>query len=321
MTRPSDDTVVQEDIAQGFGPNNGGDFTIRSQDEVDFHIHSIILRHASPVFDELLSSGSGDPVVILTEDAQTIRLMLVFVYFSQEQPVIKDHPSLENALEIARKYELASMTASLRSLFWLENSPMHMRNDPVGSYELACIFGFEDIQKACYQHCIRKIDLGDNRTITEIIPRCRHPRYVLPLIARLAKRRAIITETLHAIHVFPMNLLATKWDTTHMIRDTLASCLMCQKCFAIYEETAFSTVSWQIFWADRACRELSRRPMDECAHVFETSFLCKPYDEEEDVTVFCNDCFTHIHLKNHKTWENWAQIVRETLEHKLGNSL
>ncbi|KAG9119506.1 G2/mitotic-specific cyclin [Ceratobasidium sp. 392] len=310
-----------EDIAQGFGPNDGGDFTIRSQDGVDFHIHSVILRYASPVFDELMSSGSGEPLVTLTEEARTIRLMLVFVYFSHEQPVITDISSLEKALEVARKYELASMTASLRSLFWLENSPMHMRNDPVGSYELACIFGFEDIQKACYQHCIRRLDLSDNRIITEILPFCRHPRYVLPLVARLAKRRAVITETLHAIHTFPMNLVAPEWDTTHIIRETLASRLICGRCIEAYDDSTFSAVSWQIYWAHRASQVLLKRPMGECDHVFEVGFLCKPYDEEEDVTVICDDCFTHIHLKNHKTWENWAQIVRETLEKRLGNSL
>ncbi|KAG9119497.1 G2/mitotic-specific cyclin, partial [Ceratobasidium sp. 392] len=310
-----------EDIAQGFGPNDGGDFTIRSQDGVDFHIHSVILRYASSVFDELISSGSGEPLVTLTEEARTIRLMLVFVYFSHEQPVITDISCLEKALEVARKYELASMTASLRSLFWLENSPMHMRNDPVGSYELACIFSFEDIQKACYQHCIRRLDLSDSRTITEILPFCRHPRYVLPLIARLAKRRVVVTETLHAIHTFPMNLVAPEWDTTHIIRETLASRLICGKCIEAYDDSTFSAVSWQIYWAHRACQVLLKRPMGECDHVFEVGFLCKPYDEEEDVTVICDDCFTHIHLKNHKTWENWAQIVRETLEKRLGNSL
>ncbi|KAG8728027.1 hypothetical protein FRC12_022091 [Ceratobasidium sp. 428] len=313
--------MTQKDIAQGFGPNDGGDFTFRSQDGIDFRIHSVVLRYASSVFDELLSSGSGEPIVALTEDAQTIRVMLEFVYFSRKPPIMKDHSSLETALEVARKYELDAMTASLRSLFWLENSPMHMRNDPIGSYELACMFGFEDIQKACYQHCIRKIDLSDSHTVTEIIPLCRHPRYALPLIAKLAQRRAIITETLHAIQHFPMNLVSYQWDKTHIIRDTLASRLMCDKCLVPYNETTYSAVSWQIFWADRACRTLLKRPMNECDHVFEVGFLCKPYDEEEDVTVICDDCFTHIHLKNHKTWENWAQIVRETLEKKLGSCL
>ncbi|KAG8756479.1 hypothetical protein FRC12_010549 [Ceratobasidium sp. 428] len=126
MTQPSDKTVAQKDIAQGFGPNDGGDFTFCSQDGIDFRIYSVILRYAFSVFEELLSSGSGEPIVALTEDAQTIRVIILeFVYFSRKPPIMKKHSSLETALEVAREYKLDAMTASLRSLFWLENSPMH----------------------------------------------------------------------------------------------------------------------------------------------------------------------------------------------------
>ncbi|QRV82025.1 The BTB (BR-C, ttk and bab)/POZ (Pox virus and Zinc finger) domain [Ceratobasidium sp. AG-Ba] len=321
FSQRSDITVEQEDIALGFGPNDGGDFTLRSHDGVNFHIHSPILRQSSPFFDGLVSFGSGEPIVTLTEDARTIRLMLGFIYFAKELPTIEDYVTLENSLEIARKYEITAMTSLLRSMFWTENSPVHMRKNPIAAYEVACVFGFEDVEKACYQHCIRTINLNDNRTITDILPLCRHPRYILPLIAKLAKRRAIITETLHAIYAFPMNLVSSQWDATHIIRETLASRLVCEACLKSYTDTVHSTVSWQMFWVDRAYQVLVRRPMDECAHVFEVGFLCKPYDEDEDVTVFCEDCFTHIQLKNHKTWENWAQIVRETLETKLGDCM
>jgi hypothetical protein len=241
--------------------------------------------------------------------------------FSHEKPVVEDYSCLERDLEVARKYEFGAMTSSLRSLFWLENSPLHMRNNPVAAYETAGVFGFEDVQKACYQHCIQKLDLSDNRLVTDILPLCRHPRFVLPLITRLARRRAIIAEVLSAIQRFPMNLVASEWDATHIIRETLAARLICEACRGPYNDSSFGTVSWQSFWAYRASQVLLRKPIGECGYVFEVGFLCKPYDEEEDVTVFCEDCFTQIQLKYHKTWENWAQIVRETLEGKLGDEL
>lgn len=303
-------------ITQGFGSDDGGDFTLRSQDSVDFIVHSIILSLASPVFKDLMSMGTGERLVSLSEDARTIRLMLDCLY-SQKVSPINNYDRLVQALEVARKYELDSMSSSLRSLFWQENSPLHMRHDPLAAYEIASAFELEDVAKASYRHCIKKIDLSDIELISKIIPACRYPRYVLPLIARLARRRTIIAQLLSDIHEFPMNLLANEWGTTHMIRDVMLSYLLCEACQGPYSEVAFGPVSWQSYWAHQAAGTLLRAPVSECGHVFKVGFLCRPYEQDEDTTMFCEKCFSQIQLKHHRTWEDWAQIVKLTLKQRL----
>lgn len=260
--------------------------------------------------------GTGERMVNLSEDARTIRLMLDFLY-SQKTSPFKDYDYLVKALEVAQKYELEFMTHSIRSLFWQENSPFHMRHDPLAVYEIACAFEFEDVANACYRHCIRKIDLNDPHLVSKTLPSCRYPRYVLPLIARLARRRTVIAQFLSDIHEFPMNLLANEWDTTHILRDQLLLHLVCDPCQGPYSDVAFGAVSWQSFWAHQAAEALSRETVDECGQIFKIGSLCKPYEQDEDTMMCCQACFDKIQMKHHKTWEDWAQIVRETLMKRL----
>jgi hypothetical protein len=254
-----------------------------------------------------MSVGSGERVVELTEDAQTIRLMLMFLYH-QHKPGVESFDLAVKGFEVARKYDIEAMTEWLKSLFQLETSSMYMRNHPLEVYDVASLFGFTDIVDACYDDCIRKLDLDDEEQMTRFIASRRNPRSALTLVSTLAKRRAIITRTLFTSHSYPLNLLATQWDRTHLSDKMLAEKLICDDCRSTYSDIFHSSVSWQTFWAHQAQEVLFREPMGSCERVFKIGFLCKPYDHENTET-FCEKCFQQLQLRNHALWEDWASMV------------
>lgn len=263
-----------------------------------------------------MSVGSGERIVTLTEGARTIRLMLTFLYH-QQMPKINDFEVLANVLEIAQKYEIESMTSWLRSLFWLENSPIRMRKRPLEVFEIASVYEFNDVVNACFKHCIRKLDLRDEHAVNKFVLTSRHPQAALELVTRLARRWAVLVDTLTHMHDFPMNLRADEWDKTHLDRQTLAASLICDKCRPAYDEVVFSAVSWQSFWAYHALEVFAKEPLSECDHVFKVGFLCKPYHMDEDTVTFCEKCFEQIQLRAHTKWEDWASLVRGQLELRL----
>lgn len=108
-----------------------------------------------------------------------------------------------------------------------------------------------------------------------------------PLIARLAKRRSIINQTLNAIHEFPMNLLGSEWETTHFVREALAQNLVCDTCREPYGDLTFCAVSWQSYWAHHASGALVKESIDE---------------------------------SRYRAWGDWAMVVWDTLKKRLGDA-
>ncbi|CAE7071260.1 unnamed protein product [Rhizoctonia solani] len=306
-------------FAHGFGPSNGGEFIIHSKDNVEFHVHATVLSVASPIFKDLMSVGSGERVVELTEDAQTIRLMLTYLYH-QATPQISTFDLAVKGFEIARKYEIDAMTEWLKTLFRLETSSLYIRHHPLEVYDVASLYGFKDIAEACYDHCIRKLDLEDEEEMDRYTASRLDPKSALSLVSRLVRRRAIITETLFTSHLYPMNLLASQWDRTHLADRSLADKLICEKCRPPYSDIFYSSVSWQTFWAHQAREVLFREPLVDCERVFKIGFLCKPYDHDGTET-FCEQCFELLHLRNHVAWEDWASMVRSYFGEKLGEKV
>ncbi|EUC64849.1 HMGL-like domain protein [Rhizoctonia solani AG-3 Rhs1AP] len=309
----------QAEFAQGFGPDNGGEFTIRSKENVEFHVHATILSLASPVFKDLMSVGSGERVVELTEDAQTIRLMLTYLYH-QTTPQVDSFDLAVKGFEVARKYEIDAMTQWLKTLFRLETSPLYIRHHPLEVYDVASLYGFKDVADACYDHCIRKLDLEDEEEMARYTASRRDPRSALSLVSRLVKRRAIITRILFTGHLFPMNLLASQWKHTHLADRLLADKLICEKCRPPYADLFYSSVSWQTFWAHQAQEVLFSEPLVNCEQVFKIGFLAKPYDHEGTQT-FCEQCFDLLQLRNHAVWEDWAGMARAYFGEQLNEKV
>ncbi|KAA1470184.1 hypothetical protein DENSPDRAFT_675656 [Dentipellis sp. KUC8613] len=101
-----------------------GDTILRSSDGVQFRVHNIILRMASPVFDEALSLPKPAPktnvdedetpqqdnaqVVYVAEDEKTLATMLSFCY-PGPPPSLGTLKDAKQALTVAQKYEMDTL--------------------------------------------------------------------------------------------------------------------------------------------------------------------------------------------------------------------
>ena len=115
-----------------FGPpfdHDDADIILRSSDQVDFHVHKIILSLSSPFFKTMFSlpqanesvSEKPHPIVVdMSEDRTTIEALLTFIY---PPAVVSDAPEFDsldkimNALEAAKKYEMAVASERLKQQF------------------------------------------------------------------------------------------------------------------------------------------------------------------------------------------------------------
>ncbi|KAL5635760.1 hypothetical protein ACGC1H_004540 [Rhizoctonia solani] len=120
------------------GFQDAGDFTLKSSpDDVEFKVYRLFLMTASPVFQDILTSGSGPPVMELSEDAETIAALLQYIY-PRENPVIKDYGLFAKVLEAARKYELGFITSDLRASMRSDSTTFAcLRAEPLRMYALA----------------------------------------------------------------------------------------------------------------------------------------------------------------------------------------
>ncbi|KAG8809333.1 hypothetical protein FRC18_004602 [Serendipita sp. 400] len=121
MTDPQTDLRDSEDFPVGYG-----DIQLISSDRVIFHFHQWLLMYMSPVFKDMFTIGNANggnnpPSVTLSEESQTISMVLRFI------DPMKDNPALEfiilrQLLEAARKYQFGKINDWVTS--WLNG------NDP-----------------------------------------------------------------------------------------------------------------------------------------------------------------------------------------------
>ncbi|VDC04217.1 unnamed protein product [Peniophora sp. CBMAI 1063] len=90
------------------------DLVLRCSDGIHFAVHRAILRLASPVFRDMLSlpqPSVNDSVVSMSEDSQTLRTLLRFIYprsFCAE-PNLSELADIKRAAGLARKYDIQFM--------------------------------------------------------------------------------------------------------------------------------------------------------------------------------------------------------------------
>ncbi|EIM83862.1 uncharacterized protein STEHIDRAFT_100880 [Stereum hirsutum FP-91666 SS1] len=143
--------------------NHDADIILHTSDFVDFYVYKIILAHASPFFRTMFSlpgpqtptvfeSGIkevdddppaeqrfGIPIILLTEDSETLEALLRAVYPGL-QPKIDDLDDVARLLQVSEKYEIEAFHPMAR--FILKEQ---VEEHPIHAYSIACRFGFNDV--------------------------------------------------------------------------------------------------------------------------------------------------------------------------------
>ncbi|KAI0311211.1 hypothetical protein OF83DRAFT_1177809 [Amylostereum chailletii] len=110
---------------------------LRSTDNVDFRIQTVILTIASPIFKD-----------IVTESSHILDLFLRILY-PVDSPKITKLADVRVLLEVSRKYEIEAFKAPVS--FVLEDA---LEDDPVGVFALSLAYGLNNIVAHAAHYCI-----------------------------------------------------------------------------------------------------------------------------------------------------------------------
>ncbi|PSR70425.1 hypothetical protein PHLCEN_2v13676 [Hermanssonia centrifuga] len=117
------------------------DVILRTSDNVDFYVYSVVLLLASLFFEAMFSSQAQRPVIHVPEDSRTLEDLLRFCY-PVEDPVINDLLQVDLVLEAALKYDIAVAFKPL-----VKTLPGFVPTHSPQVYAIACRLGLEEVAK------------------------------------------------------------------------------------------------------------------------------------------------------------------------------
>jgi hypothetical protein len=152
------------------------DIIIRSSDGVDYRVHTLLLRLASPIFRDMFTlpwspgvdeTKDGLPIVDLSENSSTIQMVLSrchpAVYRSLHKE-IKHLSEISDLIEATRKYE---MEVVHRDAIQLLSSTQFIEKEPLRVYGIACRYRLEPEAKLAARYTLQ-YPLFEDKYITEL---------------------------------------------------------------------------------------------------------------------------------------------------------
>ncbi|KAI0642184.1 hypothetical protein C8Q79DRAFT_1013484 [Trametes meyenii] len=148
------------------------DFVLRSSDQVDFHVHRVILTMASSVFETMLTLPQPEgntkierPLVDVSEDSETLDVLLRVCY-PTSAPELRDIPLLRKVLEAANKYDIPAVLTLVKKAMV---QPELLDSDPLRIFVIACRFGMEpEAQAAAKKTALRNFVVGSVQVCPEL---------------------------------------------------------------------------------------------------------------------------------------------------------
>jgi len=258
-----------------FTPPPGGDFPIKSSDGVTFVVHSALLIIASPVFADMFSTANRGDGVTLTEDSESIAVMLRYIY----PPALLRTNSfrvLGKGLHMARKYELEGVTSAIDYFISHSiDSDGFMSTDPARAYALAVEYVLPETRQTA--HIFMQSHYYDFGTLDGV----KHLVDVFPDSAAAIGLMGAHSIRSKALFDLLVNLNSV---TLEVDDDPDSRLLMCQPCFSElpvqpgdYEcvrlKDDLCRPPWLYAWGIMAYNHLTSKPLEECEHVFQASSL------------------------------------------------
>ncbi|KAG8732861.1 hypothetical protein FRC11_010460 [Ceratobasidium sp. 423] len=287
-----------------------GDITLCSSDGVEFKVYRLILRLTSPVFSDMFSVASVEDPVSLTDDAQSIAMMLQFAYPDRDL-IVPSFDHLEKALGIARKYHIDRMTEALRQRLRSssdhvsgDTSPISMNVDPIRAFAIARQFGLVEEARAASTMTIGKFRVLE-MTDTELHSLQIDLESAFILYRMHARREAVITETLLATNFVDHPASVFSEHQTWLLPSECPECAP-RSIDTPEKALPFWTVQWTRHMRDR----LMQQPLRECSGAFSIGYIMDTFLRRGP----CPGCQRSIWcLEN----EQWLEAVRSKLEDQL----
>ncbi|KAH7340669.1 hypothetical protein B0J17DRAFT_652364 [Rhizoctonia solani] len=279
-TSTSSDSDSSFPLNAGF--QDAGDFTLKSSpNDVEFKVFRLFLMTASPVFQDILTSGLGPPVMELSEDAETITALLQYIYPCKNL-VIKDYELLTKVLEAARKYKLGFITSDLCTSMRLDSSsPPNVC--PGVHHELK-----EEIPVAA-KLTIGKYDFASREGASELCA------------LNIPSKDAIMLMHLHMARTAALlDLLINTNSNTRYFAGFPVKCLTCKP------SKSGSMSELQRAWMKEVVHLLQKEPLDKVRRLFDREFFLGL--KLQCTCMGCHD--SEMYDMAHKAW---AEESREKL--------
>jgi len=301
-----------------FCPPPGGDLTLRSGDGTKFLVHSVILKVASSVFSDMSVVGTAKGMVELSEDAETVSLMLRFIYPNKKAPVIANFDTLSKCLRAAQKYDLEGMLETVDDQLCHNTDPKSLTHtEPLRVHQLALEFNLPQTKAIAAPLIMSgKTDLCNPSRLAEYV-QSHPPASLIRLVGIQGTRAKILSEVLFNFHKKP---ILPAQET--MFFDT--SCGACRKWIGECKEAgprkglpSQQPPSWLICWVILAYQSLLATPLENSDHLF-NAIIMERFDKSNAV---CRDCMNDF-AKNRKIrtqFNEWANGVKAVLKTQLAS--
>ncbi|KAG8738720.1 hypothetical protein FRC10_006555 [Ceratobasidium sp. 414] len=255
-----------------FTPPAQGDITIISSDGVRFLVHSSVLGRSSSVFADMLSLGTkGEQAIQLSDDAESISLMLGFIYPANVLS-IRDFSPLEKVLEVAQKYDIDVVTRTLDETIPNGLHANFIQIDPLRVLRIGTTYGLRNtyrITAKTIQSQYRYFQ--DPEAINMFTRRFPDTAPLVGLIGMAGARAKILHDVL-----YDFQSGNPPPDSDDEFDPEMFTDLLCRPCYkhlrnaGRFPDPAFRP-HWLFDWARPAFNELCAKGIDECDALFNVS--------------------------------------------------
>ncbi|KAG8703642.1 hypothetical protein FRC08_002708 [Ceratobasidium sp. 394] len=286
-----------------FQPPAGGDVWLKASDGTIFIAHSMFLAFSSKVFSDMFASATKADVVELAEDAETVSLMLAFIY-PAVRPPINTIPLLEKAVLTAHKYEIEFLAKSLEQIVVQQRALV--RQDPLRVFRLATDCGLHELQAFSAElmtpyHC----DMTTVNGLTRLAKEYPESSRIIGLVGAQGARARVFDT------ISPENS-TTLWPAAQAMNSWPN--MICNSCWKGSGNQVGSRYrpGWLSMWFERLRSALTNKLWDECDSYFELSRVTVL----RGTTSCCAACVDNTCTKVGLFGE-WAKDARLHLQEKL----